>query len=195
MVVLVVALLLMSSVPAFAQDMDPTGSTPDNPAMVCNDWVEIAPGQTHWYKFHYAAAKDEDLDEDGQRDSQGKMEIKFWSTPAGAAELTLRNGEQARKWMTEGKNEWFGAAKPTNLAFKHTCDTKNKSGSGDKYHNTCYNAEGERIWFTSDYAVWAAEMSATGDYYVAVQPRRGLAEPASYKMEVSGVGCSFAGGH
>lgn len=188
MVVVTVAVLLLGSMPVLAQDGDPSGSSPDNPAALSAEWAPIAPGESHWYKFHYAAAKDP------VESGQGSMEIKFWTVPPGSARLTLRNGEQAQKWMTTGKNEWFGTAQTQTLAYKQNCDARNKSGSGSAYDKLCHDASGDHIALDTEYAVWSAEMGVSGDYYVVVQPVRGRSEPSSYRIVVIGPGFSFAGG-
>jgi hypothetical protein len=178
--VAVLTVVMFGGAPVQAQEMPPIDLRVLSP-----DWVEIAPGESHVYRFDYKA--------DG--DDQAHMEVKFYTVPAASARLTVRNSDQIRLWATQGKNEWFGAALPQDLAFKQDCNAYNKPGKGDGYDKECHDDKGDRIWFTSEYAHWEATLGASGRYWIVVQPNAGVKAPVVYKVVVSGPGFSFWGGN
>lgn len=137
---------------AYGEDL--TGTGPDFAMTPAEGWVEIQPGQYHWYVFKY------DYDKD-----YGPMEVKLFASPAAGASLTLRNQNQAQIWRADGKHESFGACTP---------------GPKDA------DKDGK-----ADYAIWAAKLTATGEYFMVVKHEAAVSGPVQYRIEMTGKGFSF----
>jgi hypothetical protein len=171
-VVVVVALFVLMA--PNVQGGDLTGTGPDFPMSPSGEWVAIEPGAYHWYAFTY------DADE-----TYGPIEIKLYSTPAGAAVLTLRNGEQADLWRAQGKHESFGVCTPAEKSsIKH--DDEDKDDDEDE------NGKEEDAG-KEDYALWAAKPAQSGTYYMVVEHARNVSGTAYYRIEMTGDGFSFLG--
>jgi hypothetical protein len=131
------------------------GTGPDLALEMPKGEVSLNAGEYHWYYFDYkrdSKTKDEDLK---------PIEIKFFSNPAGAAGITLRNAENAEAWRQDGTHEHFGCCSPVDI-------DKDKDGK-------------------ADYTVWKGVLPASGRYYVVVEHTRNNTVPVNYQMEVSGL--------
>ena len=131
------------------------GSGPDLALRPTGKWAELAPKAEHWYVFNY------DEDEDWTQ----MPEIRLYASPPEAAELTVRNGDQARLWVLEGENEHFGC-----------CTEKDE----DK------NSDGK-----ADYMIWSGDLGSSGQYYIVVKHAADSDQPLMYRFVLEGDGISW----
>jgi hypothetical protein len=117
-------------------------------APMTGKWIPLEAGVTHWFAFNY------DFDSGNE-----PIEIKVFSNPEKSAVLTVRNQEQARLWITEGKSEHFGCC---------TVETI----SGDE----------------TDYGVWLGRPGSSGKYYIVVETAEGVDGPILYNFTIAGEG-------
>lgn len=172
----------------------PAPSTPATPLKHTDDWVQIQPGEYHWYAFKY------DYDENNR-----PFEIRFHTRPWNGIELLLVDGEQVRVWQQGGKLEHFGAATPAfSLAEEEVdknayCKAKPTAqecaapGRGDKCEpgtddGDCFLLD---VFQSRGYGQWAGALGASGTYYVLVRRNSRASGPAEYRFTVSGDGVAF----
>lgn len=158
-----------------------------------SEWVEIQPGEVHWYRFDfkYDAKADVRSVEHGKAELGGMrdVEVKFFTQPAEGASLTVRTAAEARLWERDGTQEHIGCA-VTREWLKDVDEDKESDANEGK-------AKKDQVHTPKDateraaYATWCSHMVESGAYYLVVEHARNMGGPVSYKIEMLGDGISF----
>lgn len=106
----------------------PDGMSP-NSAMGPGAWVTMHKGDAHWFVFHF--------DYDGKPE---KVEINLYADPENGATFTVRTEEQARLWLRDGTDEWFGAGSENKYAKGDISWANEFTSSGAYYVVVEHNA-------------------------------------------------------
>lgn len=192
--ILAVAVLMAT---ALFLPLRPAQAAPGGPAEATappEGWVEIQPGEYHWYMFNYKWDEKQDKcgeDEHGHAILGGMrdLEVKFYTQPAEGATLTVRNGQQAALWERDGKHEHFGAAVTREWIKGHDDEKEmeaNKNKDEKDHVHTAPDAKEHAA-----YATWSGHMTESGTYYLVVEHARNVAGPVSYRIEMKGDGLSL----
>jgi len=153
---------------AVTPEMDLTGTGPDFAMAPSFDWKELQSGEYHWYSFTY----------DEHEDWNEPVTIHLFSEPGSGAVLTVRNGDQAELWRQEGEHDHFGCCVPEEMTVRVEEDDLDEDR---------WDEETEE----SAYAVWSADLTESGVYYIVVEHAKNSSEPAFYRFELSGDGLHF----
>ena len=148
---------------------DWAGTGPDFALALDDEWQSLDADGYRWYRFNF------DADEDWQE----PVKVRFYTEPADAAILTIRNGHQAELWRQDGTHKHFGCCVPQEVTKKAVND------EGEEEYGASTTTE------TLDYAFWSAELTESGVYYLVVEHAKNLSEPALYRVELSGDGVTF----
>jgi hypothetical protein len=209
---LAAGLLLPLGAAALAQDEPPATpepaaapvvSSPEQPLAYSDQWVDIQPGEWHWYAFKY------DFDDSGDEE-QGPATIRLDVNPVDGATLTLVNREQVRDWKDGEKLEGFGAATPATdrveqkKSLSDFCNTYPNdpvcAGVPDFSDTRCENLRAPRSTVTEcrykttvprDYSTWQGIIGSTGTYYIVVRGNPRASGPIQYKFETGGEGITM----
>ena len=99
-VLLMAFLLLFLTVNgAYASAQAPTGEGPFDAMAPTEEWMELEPGELHWYLINF------DRDED---EANEPLEIRMFAEPYASATLTVRNQDQVDEWIRDGEQLHFG---------------------------------------------------------------------------------------
>lgn len=201
-VALVISLLMPGAQVASAAP--PVNSSPEQPLVYADQWVDIQPGEWQWYafKYHY-----DDSGDNGTPPSQ----IRLTSRPSDGVTLELLNGEQVRVWEHGEKLESFGAATPivdevrVKIDIDDFCDMSPNDpicddDNGDIEDTRCENKRDPAntddtcnysFQESRGYAVWAGAIGASGTYYILVRRAANANGPAQYRFTLSGNGITM----
>jgi hypothetical protein len=209
---LAAGLILPGVATALAQDeppatpepvLPPVVSSPEQPLSYSDQWVDIQPGEWHWYAFKF------DFD-DSTDDEQGPATIRLDTQPVGGATLTLLNREQVRAWQDGEGLEGFGAATP---ATNRVEEKQSRSAFCNIYPNDpvctgvpdhsgsmCENlrdpaSTGTACRYTTTeprgYSTWSGVIGSSGTYYILVRGDSRTTGPIQYKFTTGGEGLTM----
>jgi hypothetical protein len=181
----------------------PVVSSPERPLAYSDQWVDIKPGEWHWYSFKYSF-------DDSSDSKQAPATIRLDASPDTDVTLVLLNGEQVRAWEHGEKLQGFGAATPVTdpVPVKVKLGTYCESHPGDpvctgnpnRTNTQCENLrdparQSKTCDYTTEesrgYATWSGLIGASGIYYVLVRGNPDSAGPLQYKITVTGDGLSM----
>jgi hypothetical protein len=145
------------------------GTGPDYAMQPTGEWTELEGGGYHWYKFIF------DEDEDWTK----PVTIRLYSDPLDGTIATVRNGDQAELWRQEGEHKHFGCC------VRPEVTTQVKTDDEDEEDGLV--SETEKL----DYAIWSADLTASGVYYIVVEHAENSTEPAFYRFDIEGDGVGF----
>ena len=174
----------------------PVVSSPEKPLAYADQWVDLQPGEWHWYAFKYTY----DVD-------QAPAAIRFVTNPGAGATLVLLNGEQVKAWEHGEKLQSFGAATVVydESTFKEDlgdfCDRQPSdpacTDAPDKARSQCENKRDPSntddscnyaVFDSRGYATWSGLIGASGTYYILVRGNPTVAGPIQYRFTTSGEG-------
>jgi hypothetical protein len=159
-----------------------------------SEWVEIMPGEYHWYRIDFKYDSKADVrgtDEDGKPQLGGMrdVEVKFFTQPAEGATLTVRTADQARLWERDGTQEHVGCAVTREWLKTHDDEKEMRANEGKSEKNHVHTSR--TATEHAAYATWCSHLVESGAYYLVVEHARNMSEPVAYKIEVVGDGVSF----
>jgi hypothetical protein len=177
-------------------------SSPEQPRTYSNQWVDVQPGEWHWYAFKF------DFD-DSSDDEQGSATIRLDANPVDGATLTLVNKEQVNAWQHGEKLQGFGAATPATERVEQktrlrsfcniypndpACTGGDRSTSMcENLHNPASPANACRYATTvpRGYGIWSGVIESSGTYYILVRGNPRVAGPIQYKFTTGGEGLTM----
>lgn len=189
--------------PAPTPAAQPVESSPEKPLAYSDRWVDIQPGEWHWYAFKYTF-------DDSSDSNQAPTAIRLDTDPGAGATLLLLNGEQVRAWEHGEKLQGFGAATPVTdrvrvkVELDAFCDDNPDdpacTGSLNRVRSQCENlrdpaSTDETCNFTLNesrgYATWSGVIGASGAYFILVRGNPRVSGPIQYKFTIGGDGLSM----
>lgn len=180
----------------------PVVSSPEQPLSYSNQWVDIQPGEWHWYTFKF--------DFDDSTDEQVPATIRLDTNPGAGATLTLLNKEQVNAWQHGEKLQGFGAA----TAATERVERKTKlssfcnsypndpvcTGVPDHSGSACENLRDPASTATAcryvtnephGYAIWSGVIKSSGTYYMLVRGNPHASGSIQYKITTGGEGLTM----